>query len=49
MLPRVVGQVPLYYAHRSTGKPASKASFLHIDEIAVEILRAKGVDRVAAR
>ncbi|MBK6349149.1 MAG: glycoside hydrolase family 3 C-terminal domain-containing protein [Proteobacteria bacterium] len=32
--PRVVGQVPLYYAHRSTGKPASQASFLHIDDIA---------------
>jgi beta-glucosidase len=31
--PRVVGQVPLYYAHRNTGKPASRASFLHIDEI----------------
>ena len=32
--PRVVGQVPLYYAHRNTGKPASQASFLHIDDIA---------------
>ncbi len=32
-LPRVVGQVPLYYAHRNTGKPASPASFLHIDDI----------------
>ncbi|MBP7610658.1 MAG: glycoside hydrolase family 3 C-terminal domain-containing protein [Steroidobacteraceae bacterium] len=32
--PRVVGQVPLYYAHRNMGKPASQASFLHIDDIA---------------
>jgi beta-glucosidase len=31
--PRVVGQVPIYYAHRNTGKPASAASFLPIDEI----------------
>ena len=31
--PRVVGQVPLYYAHRNTGKPASPTSFLHIDDI----------------
>ena len=31
--PRMVGQVPLYYAHRNTGKPPSPASFLHIDDI----------------
>ncbi len=31
--PRVVGQVPLYYAHRNTGKPASPASFVHLDDI----------------
>lgn len=31
--PRVVGQIPIYYAHKQTGKPATPESFVHIDEI----------------
>lgn len=31
--PRVVGQVPIYYAHRMTGKPPTEDSILRIDEI----------------
>jgi beta-glucosidase len=33
--PRVVGQVPLYYAQRNTGKPPLPDSFVHIDDIKV--------------
>jgi beta-glucosidase len=32
-LPRVTGQVPIYYAHRNTGRPATPESFTHIDDI----------------
>ena len=31
--PAEVGQVPIYYAHKNTGKPASADSFVHIDDI----------------
>ena len=31
--PRVTGQVPIYYAHRNTGKPATADSIVHIDDI----------------
>ena len=31
--PRVVGQVPMYYAHKNTGKPATPETFVHIDEV----------------
>ncbi len=31
--PRMVGQVPIYYAHKNTGKPATPESFVHIDDI----------------
>jgi beta-glucosidase len=31
--PRMVGQVPIYYAHKHTGKPATAESFQHIDDI----------------
>jgi len=31
--PRVVGQIPIYYAQKNTGKPASAESFVHIDDI----------------
>ncbi len=31
--PRHVGQIPLYYNHRNTGKPATPASFLPFDSI----------------
>jgi beta-glucosidase len=29
------GQIPMYYAHKKTGRPASKESFVHIDDIPV--------------
>ncbi|MDH4109587.1 MAG: beta-glucosidase BglX [Gammaproteobacteria bacterium] len=31
--PGHVGQVPIYYAHKNTGKPASPETFVHIDDI----------------
>jgi beta-glucosidase len=31
--PGVVGQIPIYYAHKNTGKPATAESFVHIDDI----------------
>ncbi len=31
--PRVVGQVPIYYAHKNTGRPASQDTFVHMDDI----------------
>jgi beta-glucosidase len=33
--PRVVGQVPIYYAHRNTGKPPMPGSWVPIDDIKV--------------
>ncbi len=32
--PRVTGQIPIYYAQKNTGKPATPESFIHIDDIA---------------
>ncbi len=31
--PRMVGQVPIYYAHKHTGKPPTAETYLHIDDI----------------
>lgn len=31
--PAVVGQIPIYYAHKNTGKPPTPESFVHIDDI----------------
>ena len=31
--PKVVGQIPVYYNHKNTGRPASKESFVHMDDI----------------
>jgi beta-glucosidase len=31
--PNMVGQVPIYYAHKHTGKPATPEAFMHIDDI----------------
>ena len=31
--PRMVGQIPIYYAQKNTGKPATAESFVHIDDI----------------
>jgi len=35
--PRMVGQVPVYYAHKRTGKPATPETFRHIDDIPVRM------------
>ena len=35
--PRMVGQVPIYYAHKHGGKPATAESFKHIDDIPVRM------------
>ncbi len=32
-LPRQVGQVPIYYNHKNTGRPATPESFVHIDDL----------------
>ncbi|MFT5145130.1 MAG: beta-glucosidase, partial [Thalassolituus oleivorans] len=31
--PRMVGQVPIYYGHKNTGRPASPEKFTHMDDI----------------
>ncbi len=31
--PRVTGQIPIYYAHKHTGKPATAESFIHMEDI----------------
>ena len=31
--PRMTGQIPIYYAQKNTGKPATPESFVHIDNI----------------
>jgi beta-glucosidase len=31
--PRMVGQIPIYYNHKNTGKPPSDDSIIHIDKI----------------
>ncbi len=33
--PRVVGQVPIYYSQKNTGKPPSRDTVVHIDDIEV--------------
>ena len=35
--PRMVGQVPIYYAHKHTGKPATAETFKHMDDIPVRM------------
>jgi beta-glucosidase len=35
--PRMVGQVPIYYAHKHTGKPATAETYMHIDDIPVRM------------
>jgi beta-glucosidase len=32
-LPRVTGQIPIYYAHKHTGKPPTPESYVFIDDI----------------
>ena len=31
--PRVTGQIPIYYAHKNTGKPPTPETVVHIDDI----------------
>ncbi len=33
--PRVVGQIPIYYARKNTGKPASPDTYVHLDDLPV--------------
>lgn len=33
--PKAPGQIPVYYAHKNTGRPPSDDSFVHIDDIPV--------------
>ena len=33
--PAMVGQIPIYYAQKNTGKPADPESFVHMDDIAI--------------
>jgi beta-glucosidase len=35
--PKMVGQVPIYYAHKRTGRPATAETFVHIDDIPVRM------------
>jgi beta-glucosidase len=35
--PLMVGQVPIYYAHKNTGRPATPEKFTHIDDIPVRM------------
>ena len=32
-MPRTGGQIPIYYAHKNTGRPPTPETFVHIDEI----------------
>lgn len=34
--PRAVGQIPIYHAHKNTGRPANKENWVPIDKIPVE-------------
>ena len=33
--PRCVGQIPIYYSHKNSGKPPSDATFIHMNDIDV--------------
>lgn len=33
--PRAVGQIPIYHAHKNTGRPAKEETWVHIDKIPV--------------
>ena len=33
--PRAVGQIPIYYAHKNTGKPATPDTYVHLDDLPV--------------
>ena len=33
--PRVVGQIPIYYAHKNTGKPPTPDTYVHLDDLPV--------------
>ena len=33
--PRTVGQIPIYYAHKNTGKPATPDTYVHLDDLPV--------------
>ncbi|MGK7310714.1 MAG: glycoside hydrolase family 3 N-terminal domain-containing protein [Candidatus Longimicrobiales bacterium M2_2A_002] len=31
--PRVIGQIPIYYGHKNTGRPATEETWTHLDDI----------------
>ena len=35
--PKVVGQIPMYYNHKNTGRPPNEKTFVHIDDIPVRM------------
>jgi beta-glucosidase len=37
--PKAVGQVPLYYSHKNTGRPPLEENFTHIDDIPVRAIQ----------
>ncbi|MBN2011873.1 beta-glucosidase BglX [candidate division KSB1 bacterium] len=37
--PKVVGQIPMYYNHKNTGRPANPASWTYIDDIPVRVFQ----------
>jgi len=41
-IPKMVGQLPIYYAHKHTGKPATSETYLHIDDIPARMPQTSG-------
>jgi beta-glucosidase len=37
--PKVVGQIPVYYSHKNTGRPYNEKSFVHIDDVPVRAVQ----------
>ncbi len=37
--PKVVGQIPIYYAHKNTGKPATPETYVHLDDLPVRAVQ----------
>ena len=37
--PKVVGQIPIYYAQKNTGKPATPETYVHLDDLPVRAVQ----------
>ena len=37
--PKMVGQIPIYYAQKNTGKPATPETFVHLDDLPVRAVQ----------